>query len=109
MNLLINRKRKSNKQIQSLRRADNSLATTLSEISTVFNKHFASVGERLSAKIPYCSIHYSQYLPKRFRSTSFIFDTVLPGFRDKDSSCKYGFWPVFMSYSNPEIRLPDPF
>ena len=78
INLLINRKKKSDKPISSIRRPDNSGPTSnQSVISDTLNEHFASVGHRLASKIPQSHVRFSQYLPKRTYSDSLMFGTVL--------------------------------
>jgi hypothetical protein len=40
----------------------NEIATSPTEISNIFNKHFSCIGEKLAAKLPNSSKHFSYYL-----------------------------------------------
>ena len=64
INLLINRKRKSDRPISSIRRPNNQgVSCSNIEVTNISNEHFASVGEKLASKIPHSSVHFSNYLP----------------------------------------------
>ena len=79
INILLNRKKKSDKVITSLKCLnDNSITSDPREIPDILNKHFASIGHKLASKIP-PSEEFSQYLPGLSFSESFAFNPVLPG------------------------------
>ena len=62
-----------------MKKQDNSgLSRNFYEISNILNDHFATIGNRLSSKIPQSSVSYSNYLPQLSHSGSFVFDPVLP-------------------------------
>ena len=77
INMLINRKRKSENSITALKRPGNTgLSHHTSELPYKLNKHFASVGPRLASEIPLSHKHFSNYLPKPSTLGSFAFQPV---------------------------------
>ena len=79
INILINRKKRSDKVITSLKcLKDNSITSDPTEIPDILNKHFASTGHKLASKIPH-SVEFSQYVPRLSFSEYFVFSPVLPG------------------------------
>ena len=79
INLLINRKRKSEYSITALKRPGNrGLSHHSSELPNILNSHFASVGPKLASKMPHVQLHFVDYLPKPSTSGSFAFQPVTP-------------------------------
>lgn len=74
INNLINRKKKSRKLVTKMRcPIKNEIATSPTEISNIFNKHFSYIGEKLAAKLPNSSKYFSYYLNT---NNSFFFKPV---------------------------------
>ena len=74
---MINRKKKGRELVTKLRCPfKNEMATSPTEISNIFNKHFSYIGEKLSAKLPNSSKHFSYYLNTNNYPNSFFFKPV---------------------------------
>ena len=54
----------------------NEIATSPTEIFNIFNKHFSYIGEKLAAKLPNSSKHFSYYLNTNNYRNSFFFKPV---------------------------------
>ena len=77
INMLINRKRKSENSITALKRPGNrGISYHTFELPSILNNHFASVGPNLASKIPQSQIHFSNYLSKPSTLGSFAFQPV---------------------------------
>ena len=79
INMLINRKRKSDNSMTVLKCPGNrGLSHHTSELPNIFNNHFASIGPKLASKIPQSHKHFSNYLPKSSILESFAFQPITP-------------------------------
>ena len=75
---LINRGRKKMKKIPALRDESNGrLIHDPKKLSSILNKHFASCGSTLAAKLPHSERHFSEFLVNS--PMTFYFDPVTPG------------------------------
>ena len=74
----INRGRKKMKKIPALRDESNGrLIHDPMKLSSILNKHFASCGSTLAAKLPHSERHFSEFLVNS--PMNFYFDPVTPG------------------------------
>ena len=79
INNLINRNKKGNKSINTLKRPNNKgLSQKPSEISNILNNHFASIGHKLASNMPNTSVPFTDYLPTTNMPGSFVFDPTSP-------------------------------
>lgn len=68
---ILGRKSQNKQNINALRQDSNAQLTFDSKkISNIINRHFASCGQRLAAKIPHSEKHYSTYLPDQIMNSS---------------------------------------
>ena len=85
---LINRgmkKMKKMKKIPALRDESNGrLIHAPMKLSSILNKHFASCGSTLAAKLPHSERHFSEYLVNS--PMTFYFDPVTPGEVESETS-----------------------
>ena len=74
---LINRNKKTSKQITSLKYPhSNRITHNISEFPDIFNKYFSSVGHKLASQIPNSQASFVEYLPNVNISSSFSFNPV---------------------------------
>ena len=79
INNLINRKKKNNGYITSLKCSKrNIISSNASEFPNILNKHFSSVGHELASKMPKSSTLFTDYLPRLDNPHSFAFNYVSP-------------------------------
>ena len=77
INHLINNKRRGKCNISTLKiSGDGSVTNDPTEISNLFNRHFATIGQNLSNQLP-CSMHdFCEFLKSPSLKNSFYFDPV---------------------------------
>jgi hypothetical protein len=97
INNLINRKKKSLKLVTKMRcPIKNEIATSPTEISNIFNKHFSYIGRKLAAKSPNSSKHFSYYLnTNNYPNSLFLNLLRLLKFNPKSIQCPVAKQTVF--------------
>jgi hypothetical protein len=79
INNLLNKKRKTKHTITQVKRPNNcGITKDPCEISNIFNKHFATVGDKLTSQLPSSKRAYHEYLKSPTPSGSFSFSPITP-------------------------------
>ena len=81
INNILGRKSRNAKAINSIKNSSlgNTVTSDPSEISNIFNSHFASVGSKLAKKLPHAQRPYLDFLSQtKSPESSFVFDPVTP-------------------------------
>ena len=81
INDILGRKSRNAKPINSIKTSNvgNTVTSDPSEISNIFNSHFASVGSKLAKKLPPAQRPYLDFLSQtKSPKSSFVFDPVTP-------------------------------
>ena len=77
--MLISNNKKSRKSITNLKDpSTNKLAYKRNEVANILNKHFATIGQKLSSYIPDSSTQFTEFLRGINVNESFFFNPVTP-------------------------------
>ena len=77
INLLINSKKKSNKMITALNdQKTNTVTRDNSKLPNIMNKHFVSIGQKFTSKVPDPKIHFMDYLRDVNQLNLFFFTPI---------------------------------
>lgn len=77
INSLINNNKKSNKSIIGLNdKHTNTVIRENSKLANVMNKHFVSIGQKLTSQVPDDNTHFTSYLGNISQSNSFFFEPI---------------------------------
>ena len=108
INMLISNNKKSRKSITNLKDpSTNKLAYKRNEVANILNKHFATIGQKLSSYIPDSSTQFTEFLRGINVNESFFFNPVTPEeverTRNFANSIHQIVWPLFFPHQYFEV------